>query len=111
MMDAEVEPFVKLVRSERVQEGSPAVGRVGVKKIAVVRINGALKAFNDACPHAGSPLSAGTIARGTVTCRRHGWVFDLDTGACVEHPIYCLKTYEVRERNGWVEVCVPHEVM
>lgn len=36
------------------------------------------------CPHAGADLSqTGSISGNTLTCRVHGWQFDLETGRCI----------------------------
>lgn len=100
----------RVVRADRVREGTLALGFMGVKKVAVTRVDGELRAFNNACPHAGSPLSGGQVRDGQVTCSRHQWAFDMRTGACPEHPIYALRLYEAREADGWIEVAEPEEI-
>lgn len=96
--------FTRLVRSDSVHEGAMSVGRVGIRQVAVARVDGALYAFRNTCPHAGSPLSGGHLKGCKVICARHGWGFDLASGACTTQPMYSLRLYEVRERDGWVEV-------
>jgi nitrite reductase/ring-hydroxylating ferredoxin subunit len=44
---------------------------------------GRLGLVREACPHRGLPLSHGINANGRLTCRYHGWAFDV-TGACVD---------------------------
>ena len=36
------------------------------------------------CPHEGEPLNCTDIVDSTITCPRHGWVFDLETRKCVK---------------------------
>lgn len=96
--------FVRLCPADRLEGGRVAVGRVGVRQVAVVRVGGALRAFKNTCPHAGSPLSGGTLSGATITCPRHHWQFDLETGACRDQPMYCLSLYDAREVDGWIEV-------
>ncbi len=96
--------FVKVIGSARVLPGRVAVGRVGVRQVAVTRIDGRLFAFANACPHAGSPLSGGRLSGTCIECPRHGWRFDLASGACLDQELYSLRTYPVREAEGWVEV-------
>lgn len=55
---------------------------VGGRAVALFRDRGAIVAFDDACPHAGAPLSAGVCRDGQVVCSWHGFRFDARTGAC-----------------------------
>ena len=63
-------------------------------RIAVIRRGDAVHAVDDSCPHAGGPLSEGTVNDGTLVCPYHGWVWDVATGACrapardVRVPVY-----------------------
>ena len=47
--------------------------------------DGTPSAVRDRCPHRFAPLSTGTFAEGTVTCRYHGLAFD-GAGKCVNNP-------------------------
>ena len=98
--------FQRVKPSAKVVEGTITVGFVGVKKIGLTRIGGAVHAFNNLCPHAASPLSAGTLAGCIVTCSRHGWRFDVTSGRSLDNDLYDLTTHETREVDGWVEVRV-----
>lgn len=55
---------------------------IGDRAIALFRDGGAIVAFDDACPHAGAPLSAGVCRTGEVVCSWHGFRFDSKTGEC-----------------------------
>ena len=48
--------------------------------VGLYRVGDAVHAMEDACPHAGVPLSDGTLDGCVVTCRAHGWPFDVRTG-------------------------------
>lgn len=65
------------------------------RKIIVVRRNGQLHAWLDACPHysTGTPMAWKTNAylngeRTHLTCHSHNALFEMDTGECVLGP--CL---------------------
>jgi len=60
----------------------PVLLVVDGRRIALVRRGDTVHALAENCPHAGGPLSEGTVADGAVTCPYHGWVWDLTTGAC-----------------------------
>jgi phenylpropionate dioxygenase-like ring-hydroxylating dioxygenase large terminal subunit len=65
-------------------------GRVAVRamdrKLIVLWNDGQPRLFADACAHLGLPLSLGTLERGAVRCRYHGWAFDSDSGDVVDQP-------------------------
>lgn len=76
--------------------------------------DGRLLASDVACPHKGARLSAGCMREGELVCPYHGWRFDA-AGACLSIPslvepspdklaLSHLRTYEVRERYGFVWV-------
>ncbi|MGX7828738.1 Rieske (2Fe-2S) protein [Actinokineospora sp. 24-640] len=53
-------------------------------QILLVRTGDAVKAFNPACPHQGTPVS--TPSSGVITCPNHGSTFDATTGAVTKGP-------------------------
>jgi len=97
--------------SARVVEGRIVVCRVGVRQVALTRLRGRVIAFRNTCPHAGSPLSGGSLSRDAVTCPRHGWRFELTTGVCRDQPLYSLTFFETFERDGQVHVEDPGDPM
>ncbi len=47
---------------------------------------GRVFAMELACRHQGGDLSIGQRAGAIVTCPRHAWRYDLETGACLTEP-------------------------
>ena len=69
---------------------------VAGQEILLARIKGAVYAMEPECPHQGAPLSGALLKDGVhITCQRHGYRFDLKTGACADFPQYALKVYPV----------------
>jgi 3-phenylpropionate/trans-cinnamate dioxygenase ferredoxin subunit len=66
---------------------------------------GHLSALELSCRHQGADLSAGTIVGSVVTCPRHGWRYDLGSGACLTEPDSPLRRANLREEAGelWLE--------
>ncbi|MDQ3924906.1 MAG: Rieske (2Fe-2S) protein [Actinomycetota bacterium] len=59
-----------------------------------------------ACTHRGGPLAEGEREGDVVTCPWHGSRFDLCSGAVVrELASVPQQRFEVRVRDGWVEIC------
>ena len=69
---------------------------VNGQEILLVNIKGAIYAMEPECPHQGAPLAGALLKDGEhITCQRHGYRFDLKTGACKDSPQYTLKLYPV----------------
>ncbi len=69
---------------------------VNGQEILLVRIKGSVFACETECPHQGAPLSGALIKDAEhITCQRHGYRFNLETGVCKEFPEYTLKLYPV----------------
>lgn len=81
--------------------------RVVVDGVAVCMIprGNAVHAITDTCPHLGGPLSEGKLEGDVITCPWHGSRFDVTDGEVVNGPsTYPARPFEVRERDGWIEV-------
>ena len=55
-------------------------------RVAVARVGGELRAFQDTCTHRGCSLADGVLSGTTVTCPCHGSQFDVTTGAVLRGP-------------------------
>jgi len=63
-------------------------------------------AVGSLCPHQNAPLE-GTEARdGRITCKRHGYCFDLKTGDCTTLGGYGIPVYDVQIEAGTVYISV-----
>lgn len=90
-------------------EGEPACREAGGRTLLLVRHAGVLRALDDRCAHRGGPLHDGEVADGCVTCPLHGSRFRLADGSVERGPSpYPQPTYDVRERDGRIEVRPAH---
>ena len=82
----------------------------GGHKLIVLRADGAVVAYRDACPHEGYALSVtGERQDFVLVCNKHLWEFEAATGEHISRlpkPQCNLKRYPVREVDGMVEVDV-----
>ncbi len=70
---------------------------VNGQEILLINLKGEVYACENECPHQGSPLVAAVVKDGpTLSCPRHGYKFNLKTGACLDFPEYTLKVYPSR---------------
>ncbi len=70
---------------------------IGGVEILVCNVDGSLYAIEDVCTHDGAPLDQGVLEGKSVTCPRHGAVFDVTTGEVLALPaVIPLMTFPVR---------------
>jgi nitrite reductase/ring-hydroxylating ferredoxin subunit len=68
---------VRAAGASEIPEGGCKVIVHGHNRIAIFRVNGALHAIDDHCPHEGWSLASGTIEGSVVTCAGHDWQIDV----------------------------------
>jgi nitrite reductase/ring-hydroxylating ferredoxin subunit len=87
------------------QPGKPHKVQADGRAVLVYREGGDVYAMEDACSHAGGPLSEGEINTGVVTCPWHGSRFRLTDGSVRRGPAtYPQLRLEVRVRADQVEI-------
>lgn len=70
---------------------------VNGQEVLLVNVKGTIHAVEPECPHQGAPLTGALLKDAEhLTCQRHGYRFELKTGACREFPQYTLKIYPVK---------------
>ena len=75
--------FLETIALDRLPPGKGKVVRVAGKDVALFNVDGTIYAIDDACPHAGVSLGSGRLRGSIVTCRGHGFHYDVTTGNCV----------------------------
>ena len=75
--------FIETIALDRLPPGKAKAVRVGGRDIALFNVDGTVYALDDACPHAGVSLGSGKLRGAVVTCRGHGFRFDVTTGGCI----------------------------
>jgi nitrite reductase/ring-hydroxylating ferredoxin subunit len=102
------EGFEVVLHKEALEEGQILEVIIAGTAIAVAKANGKVYAFSNTCPHAGGPLSEGTLEIGEdhvlVRCPYHGWDFDLDSGNCLTSSDFDVGCYETHLEGD--AVCV-----
>jgi nitrite reductase/ring-hydroxylating ferredoxin subunit len=92
--------FVRVASEVDVPAGSTKEVELQGRVVALFNVDGKIFAMDGICPHAGGPLSEGTIEGQIVTCPWHGWQFKLATGQNVYNPKCVQRCYEVRIEGG-----------
>jgi nitrite reductase/ring-hydroxylating ferredoxin subunit len=98
--------WTKIEGAEALPEGVPTAVKAGSKRIAVVNTGKGFYGMDLACPHMKAPMTNGILmGAGTmVRCPKHNFIFRLKDGKGVNCLGLNMKTYEVREQDGALEV-------
>jgi 3-phenylpropionate/trans-cinnamate dioxygenase ferredoxin subunit len=99
-----MEGFVEVLREEDLPPGKSTSVTVAGKDIALFNVDGAIYAMEDSCLHQGSSLGAGQLNGKVVTCRSHGWRYDVTTGSTLHVPDYGVSTFPVKVVDGRIFV-------
>jgi 3-phenylpropionate/trans-cinnamate dioxygenase ferredoxin component len=96
--------FVRVVSAAEIPSDRGRPVFVDGKVVVLFKVDGAIHALDDSCPHAGSSLSGGKLEGAFVQCPGHGLRFDVRTGRMRGVDGFCVKTYPVRVVDGEVSV-------
>jgi 3-phenylpropionate/trans-cinnamate dioxygenase ferredoxin component len=92
--------FVEAVRLGQVPPGTGTTATVEGKELALFNVAGTVYAIDDGCLHQGASLGTGKLEGRVVTCRAHGWKYDVTTGNTTRVPGYGVGCYQVRILDG-----------
>ena len=96
--------WTTVARTGDLPPGGAAVVEVRGRSLALFNVDGAFHATSNTCLHEGGELGCGSLDGRVVTCHRHGWTFDVTSGACLTSPGRGVVTYRVRVEDGEVRV-------
>lgn len=88
-------------------EGGLARAVIGGRELCFVRVDGALRALLDVCPHQGRPLSGGWVDAGHVVCPWHRFHFHPVTGESKFGTCGSVQVFTVEESPRAVRVALP----
>ena len=104
--------------SRRVRR-KPVSLKVLGERLVFIRYQGTCYALEDRCAHRGVPLSVGRCefpGTKTISCRYHGWTYDVTNGICIgamtdgpDSPLVGkarVRSYPVEERKGLIWVYI-----
>ena len=102
--------WILIAKADECPPGTSIERVAGDRIVALANVAGTFHALDGLCPHQGGPLGTGVLCGTVLTCPWHCWQFDVVTcrhqvSATVRQPVF-----EVRERDGMVEVRPTTEV-
>ena len=96
--------FRAVLREEDLWSGEKVGVEIEGKRILLVNVDGAVRAFDDRCAHQGWPLSRGKLVGRQLTCALHQWCYDVGTGLGINPHGVKLRSYGVRIMAGDIQV-------
>lgn len=100
-------PFIPVAKIDDIPPGSALLVEMKKRDIALFRIDGAVYATSDVCPHQGASLSTGTLNGEKIVCPWHQWCFNVKDGSSPLNPKLRIKTYEVKQEGDQILVAIP----
>lgn len=96
--------WIAIARVDECPPGMSIERVAGDTMVALANVDGRFHAIDGLCPHQGGPLGTGRLCGTVLTCPWHGWQFDVVTGQHQISPTVRQQSFDVRERDGVIEV-------
>ncbi len=98
--------FIETIALDRLKPGRAMAVRVAGKDVALFNVDGNIYAMSDECAHAGASLGSGKLQGNIVTCRAHGFRYDVSTGHCTNIQGLRVAAHPVKVIDGKIVVAV-----
>ncbi len=98
--------FIEAARLDDLPLGTGTCVTVAGREVALFNVDGTIYAMEDSCLHQGLSLGTSKLEGKVVTCRGHGWRYDVTTGSTLQVPGYGVATYPVKVLDGKILVAV-----
>ncbi len=98
--------YVEVANLEQLRPGRGTAVTLEGKDIALFNVDGIIYAIDDGCLHQGLSLGASHLNGKIVTCRGHGWKYDVTTGSTLSSPGYGVAAYPVKVVDGKIMVAI-----
>lgn len=99
--------YVKAARVDEVPVGGKTLVEVNDRILVLFHLPDGFFALDDVCTHDDGPLSEGVMSDKTITCPRHGAMFDIRTGAALTMPATrATGSYPCKVENGDVLIAI-----
>jgi len=98
--------YFEVASLEQFPPGAGTVVTIEGKDIALFNVDGIIYAMDNGCLHQGLSLGTSPLDGKIVTCRGHGWKYDVTTGSTLNSPGYGVSAYRVKLVDGKIMVAV-----
>jgi nitrite reductase/ring-hydroxylating ferredoxin subunit len=101
-----MDDYLETIALSRLPVGRALAVRVAGIDVALFNVDGNIYATNDACAHAGASLGSGKLHGTIVTCRAHGFRYDVTSGHCTSIQGLKVSSYPVKIVDGKIFVAL-----
>ena len=102
--------YMPIIRCDQVPDNNLRVVETGGINLLLCNVAGTIYAFQNHCAEGSSPLDAGVLENGVLTCPCHGFQFDVrQKGRCLTNANLRLEFLPMRVENEVVKVALPKE--
>lgn len=100
--------WTRIEGCDALREAVPVAVKAAGKRIVIIKTGKGLHGMELACPHLKAPMTNGILMGGgtMIRCPKHNFIFRLKDGKGVNCLGLNLKTYEVRQEDGVLEVLI-----
>ena len=70
------------------------------RDLIIFRKGGDVRVYDSRCPHQATAIPVTSASQNTLTCPKHGWKFDVTTGACIEKGDRPLRQFDTKIEDG-----------
>ena len=96
--------FHRVANMEDLWEGDMSAFKAGPREVLLAMRHGKVYAYDNRCPHQGTPLSSGELRGDVLTCPAHHWQYDICSGQGINPLSACLKSLPVAVDDGEISV-------
>ncbi|WGV25400.1 NifU family protein [Halotia branconii] len=96
--------WFKVATFNQVPESSVLAVKIAGKSLLLYRQGVNITCYRNACAHLGSPLEAGKVENGIITCPAHGFQYNLETGECLTALDVSLQPYQLQIKGDKIFV-------
>lgn len=103
---SQVANYFEVASLDQLPPGAGTVATIEGKDIALFNVDGNIYAMDNGCLHQGLSLGTSPLDGKIVTCRGHGWKYDVTTGSTLNSPGYGVSAYRVKLVDGKIMVAL-----
>ncbi len=96
--------FLPAAKADDLWQGELLSLNIGGVSVFLTRLPEGVRAYKNACPHQGVPLTDGWLHDCLLTCSAHQWEFNLSNGQGMNPESARLTTYAVKEEGGVIYI-------
>ncbi len=96
--------YIKAVKTEALKDKEFISVTLLGKKVGIFKKDEEIYAIETGCKHQGADITKGMKKGDVFTCPRHGWKYNIYTGACISHKSPSLRRYPIKIEGEYIKI-------